>query len=106
GKRWTAGFLAIVVLAFASGIAAVGVVHQCVWLATSPRQLVQDGDARFFRGYSGLALLRPIAEAEERFKEKDLGTEGHRYGTLDELVRAGLVGEGLGSGGERLLRIE
>jgi prepilin-type processing-associated H-X9-DG protein len=36
-KRWTTAGLAIVVLMFASGIAATGITHQMAWLVNSPR---------------------------------------------------------------------
>ncbi len=37
--RWTLSILGVVVLMFVAGIAAVGVSHQAVWLATSPEPL-------------------------------------------------------------------
>jgi hypothetical protein len=41
--RWTATSLAVVILMFISGIAAVGVTHQTAWLVTSPEPIVQSG---------------------------------------------------------------
>src|ERR1700680_130648 len=34
--RWTIGLLAVIILMFIAGIAAVGLTHQTVWLANSP----------------------------------------------------------------------
>src|SRR5262245_35639962 len=41
--KWTATVSALVLVAFASGIAALGVVHQLGWLATAPEPLMQGG---------------------------------------------------------------
>lgn len=38
--RWTLSLCGLIVLAFVSGIAMVGVVHQSAWLASSPKPLV------------------------------------------------------------------
>src|SRR5262245_28939197 len=37
-RRWTAGIASLILLAFASGISALGVIHQVGWLATAPDQ--------------------------------------------------------------------
>lgn len=42
-RRWTAGIASLILLAFASGIAALGVVHQLGWLATAPDPMTQGG---------------------------------------------------------------
>lgn len=42
-RRWTAGIASLVLLGFASGIAALGAVHQLGWLATAPDPLTQGG---------------------------------------------------------------
>jgi len=41
--RWTAGLASFVLLIFASGIAALGVIHQVGWLVTTPAPLTQGG---------------------------------------------------------------
>lgn len=45
--RWTVAAVGAVILLFAAGIAAVGVVHQVGWLATSDRPLKGEGLARY-----------------------------------------------------------
>jgi hypothetical protein len=40
--KWTATIAALVILTFASGIAALGVIHQIGWLATAPGPLTTD----------------------------------------------------------------
>src|SRR5262249_47158745 len=42
-RRWTAGIVTLIVLVFAPGIAALGVIHQVGWLATAPDPLTQGG---------------------------------------------------------------
>ena len=44
--RWTAGLLAVVILMFVAAIAAVGLTHQTVWLATSPEPLMEVKSVR------------------------------------------------------------
>jgi prepilin-type N-terminal cleavage/methylation domain-containing protein/prepilin-type processing-associated H-X9-DG protein len=41
--RWTAGITALVIVMFTAGIAAVGVVHQIGWMATSPEPTYTGG---------------------------------------------------------------
>jgi hypothetical protein len=40
--RWTFALLALVVLMFVAGIAAVGMTHQSYWLATAPEPLIES----------------------------------------------------------------
>jgi hypothetical protein len=39
--RWTVSLLAVIVLMFVAGIAAVGIVHQTVWLVTAPEPILE-----------------------------------------------------------------
>jgi len=41
-KRWTIMGVGLIVLMFLCGIAAVGMVHQAAWLATSPQPLAEN----------------------------------------------------------------
>jgi prepilin-type processing-associated H-X9-DG protein len=45
-KRWTGAILALTILMFIAGISAVGLVHQTVWLMTSPEPMLVSN----FRG--------------------------------------------------------
>jgi hypothetical protein len=44
--RWTASILGAIVLMFAAGVAAIGLTHQTVWLATSPEPILDSGSLR------------------------------------------------------------
>lgn len=46
--RWTASAFALVVLMFAAGIGAVGVVHQTAWLVRSPEPIYRRNHLRSF----------------------------------------------------------
>lgn len=45
--RWTATFVALVLLVFVAGISVVGVAHQTAWLATSPEPIIKVEPFKF-----------------------------------------------------------
>jgi prepilin-type processing-associated H-X9-DG protein len=47
--RWTLAGLGVVVLIFVAGVAAVGVTHQAIWLATSPDSLIGPSETPTMR---------------------------------------------------------
>ncbi|HZU99293.1 MAG TPA: hypothetical protein VFF73_21480 [Planctomycetota bacterium] len=90
--RWTFSALAIVVLAFVAGIAGVGVVHQTAWLMNAPEPLLRASWSMLSE-FHARDSLSAIAQTETIFRERT-----GRYGTLPELVAAGLLDKELGSG--------
>jgi hypothetical protein len=77
--RWTAGLLAVVILMFVAGIAAVGLTHQTVWLAIAPEPLMEIKSVRELSAKSqSINNLRQIGLAvhnyESSFKKLPPGT--------------------------------
>ncbi len=98
---WTLAAVALFVLAFVAGIAAVGVFHQAAWLATAPEPVIEEqGGGRKRRNFTMAALaFRTIGDAQTRFREGDKEKDGVcDFGTLEELRAADLVDPILGAG--------
>jgi hypothetical protein len=84
--RWTLGGLAVVLLMFVAGTAAVGIVHQSVWLARSPKPIYRSGSYRANR-IKCQSNLRQIGYGLMLYAED----HGGRYpDDLAELIRAGV----------------
>jgi hypothetical protein len=65
--RWTLAVVGVVVLAFTSGIAAVGITHQTAWLATQPEP--------FFEG--GLRAVVAHSQSHNNLRQIGLATLGY-----------------------------
>lgn len=95
--RWTGGLGGLVVVAFAAGTAAVGVVHQAAWLATSPEPLVESswGGRGGAESHLSASALRELVSIQGRRAGE---RPGEPYATLAELVAegrlTGVVAEG------------
>ncbi|MEZ0229979.1 MAG: hypothetical protein ACAI25_15250 [Planctomycetota bacterium] len=99
--RWTAALVALFVLAFVAGIAAVGIVHQTAWLATSPDPFFEEvgGGRRRRNEMQAIFSLKALVTSQSIFREGDKEEDGLLdYGTLDELLDAKVVDSVLGSG--------
>jgi hypothetical protein len=67
--RWTLVIVGGIVLAFAAGIAAVGVTHQTAWLATSREPLVSSGSRLTHARINSLNNLKQMALATHNYVE-------------------------------------
>ncbi len=88
--RWTGALGGLVVVAFAAGTAAVGVVHQVSWLATSPEPLIESswGGRGDFETRLAESALRELAGAQARRAQERPGAS---FSTLAELAAEGAV---------------
>lgn len=81
--RWTLSGFALVVLMFAAGTAAVGIVHQAAWLARSPEPMYRQGREPTNRLRCG-RNLRQIGYAIQAYADRN----GGRYPDgLDQVLR-------------------
>src|SRR5262249_33914379 len=66
--RWTLALVAVVVLMFVAGIAAVGLTHQTIWLMTAPVRLTDRDD--FVPRITATNNLREIGFALDVYHDK------------------------------------
>jgi hypothetical protein len=86
--RWTGMILALVVLLFTSGIAAVGIVHQTGWLISSPEPVM---DASETWG----AVNRRVHSCNNL---KQIGLAAHKYNEVHHELPAGGTFDARGNG--------
>jgi hypothetical protein len=67
--RWTAAALAVVLLMFVSGIAAVGITHQTAWLFTSPEPIVRGGFGESAQRIRSANNMRQIVLAMQSYAD-------------------------------------
>ena len=79
--RWTAGGFLVVLLAFASGIAMVGVVHQTGWLINSPKPLYHRSHEPVNR-VTCESNLRQIGQALQMYANENGGRLPDDFTTL------------------------
>lgn len=97
--KWTLAGMALFVLAFVAGIAAVGVVHQAAWLATQPEPFLEEIGRRLRRGSYAIGNLRTIATMETIYRDGDKDQNGILdYGSLEQLGSTKLVDSILATG--------
>ena len=100
----TVALVALFVLAFVAGIAAVGVFHQSAWLATQPQPFMEasGGGIKYGNEASAIGALKTIFTSQSIFREGDKEKDNLLdYGTLDELAVAELVDPILGAGAKQ-----
>jgi hypothetical protein len=61
--RWTGRVVAVIVLLFVAGTAAVGIVHQTLWLTTAKEPLVEGGIRQVAAQYSSANHMKQMGNA-------------------------------------------
>lgn len=107
--KGTLSIVALFVLAFVAGIAAVGAFHQTTWLVTQPEPFFEAQGGWSYRGneVGAMGELRSIDTAQRIFREADKDKDSvEDFGTLEELAAAGLLDTIVGAGTKRGYRFE
>jgi len=85
-RRWTAAGTAIVVLMFTSGIAAIGVTHQSVWLAKSDRPMFAYQGREIANRVRCAANMKAIGNAIQLYADAH---GGRLPDSIEELAASG-----------------